>query len=93
MEKELAAFQASLDAEMKAEEERYQRNISTLGKRKEEMVKSRKEKLKVSCWDTVRLAGSSTIHSSFAGFINTGVSLCGVTIKKLSLPVRTVTET
>ena len=53
MEKELAAFQASLDAEMKAEEERYQRNISTLSKRKEEMVKSKKEKLKVSgaCWD------------------------------------------
>ena len=60
MEKELAAFQASLDAEMKAEEERYQRNISTLGKRKEEMVKSRKGKLKVSdaCWDTVMHAGT-----------------------------------
>ena len=53
MEKELAAFQETLDAEMNAEQERYQRNISTLGKRKQDMVKSRKENLKVSgaFWD------------------------------------------
>ena len=54
MEKELAAFQESLDAEMNAEQDRYQRNIATLGKRKDDMVKGRKETLKVSgpCWDS-----------------------------------------
>ena len=53
---ELAGFQRHLDDDLVHEQERHKRNVDALSKRKEEMIKERKQKmkddlerLKVSC--------------------------------------------
>ena len=47
MQDELNAYNAALEDEMEREKQRHQRKLETLNQRKEDMIKERKQKLKV----------------------------------------------
>ncbi len=48
MEDELKSYNRSLDAEMDKEKQRHERNIEALNKRKEDMIRDKKHKHKVT---------------------------------------------
>ena len=48
MKEELDAYNAALEDEMEREKQKHQRNLEALNHRKEEMIKEKKQKLKVA---------------------------------------------
>ena len=50
MQEELDAYNAALEDEMEREKQKHQRNLEALNHRKEDMIKEKKQKLKVSIY-------------------------------------------
>ena len=55
MERELSTYEHSLEDEMRREKDRHARNVEALNKRKEEMVREKKQKVKVKNPQTISL--------------------------------------
>lgn len=48
MEQQMAAYVQQLERESKEEQEKFDRNFENLGRRRDEIIKSRKEKARVN---------------------------------------------
>ena len=48
LKRELEMYSRSVEEEMEREQERHKRNLDSLSKRKDDMIKDKKNKLKVS---------------------------------------------
>lgn len=53
LEDEMSTYAQNLEEETKKEKDKHERNIQALNKRKEELIKENKNKLKVRYWNIV----------------------------------------
>ena len=59
---DLASYNRQLEDDMQREQERHKRNLDALGKRKEDMVREKKQKLKVGIGRTM-MFGKTVLYA------------------------------